>query len=514
MLWLNYPQRHSPPEMDSNIIRVLLVEDDEDDYVLINDLLSEVSGKKFDVEWTDDYDTGVEAIGTGRHDVCLLDYRLGERSGLDLLQQALVNDCMIPVIVLTGQDDQTVDLEAMRIGASDYLVKGQIDSTMLDRSIRYAISHKQMECHILESNRLASIGKLAAGMAHEINNPLTTVLGLSQLLVAKQLPEQVSEDLRIISSEAERAAKIVKNLLLFARKTDPEMRYLNVATVLNRAQELKVSDFKTKNIAIINEVPPDLPETMVDEQQLIQVFINILTNAEQACLEFQGRGQLLIKAEAAPDCIKISISDDGPGITPENLDVIFEPFYSTKEVGKGTGLGLSICYGIVRQHGGELWVESEPGNGATFHIRIPIVAQDGTKITLAQGPAPVSPVTKNLLVVDDEPNIGNLLARSLETQNYTVHVAEGGVDAVSRLASMDYDCILLDLKMPGMSGKELFHRIEASDQKAAEKVIFITGDTSDANTHEFITGLNNPVVLKPFQLDDICRQVQQMLEAD
>ena len=117
-------------------------------------------------------------------------------------------------------------------------------------------------------------------------------------------------------------------------------------------------------------------------------------------------------------------------------------------------------------------------------------------------------------MVDNEPNIGNLLARSLETQNSTVDLAEGGVDAVRRLASMNYDCILLDLKMPGMSGKELFHQIEASDQKAAAKVIFITGDTSDENTHEFITGLNNPVVLKPFQLDDICRQVQQMLEAD
>ena len=500
--------------METNNIRVLLVEDDEDDYVLIDDLLSEVPGKKFNVEWTDSYDTGIEAIGTGRHDVCLLDYRLGERSGLDLLHQALGTDCMIPVIVLTGQDDQAVDLEAMRIGASDYLVKGQIDSTMLDRSIRYAISHKEMECHILESSRLASIGKLAAGMAHEINNPLTTVLGLSQLLMAKQLPEQVSEDLKIISSEAERAAKIVKNLLLFARKTEPEMRYLDVATVLRRAQELKTSDFKAKNMTIINEIPPDLPGTMVDEQQLIQVFINILTNAEQACLESHGCGQLNIKAESSPEWIRISISDDGPGITPENLDVIFEPFYSTKEVGKGTGLGLSICYGIVRQHGGELWVESEPGNGSTFYIQIPIVAQDGTTPAPTLDPATVSTLTKHLLVVDDEPHLGNLLVRSLEMEHYTVDLAEGGVDAVRKLSSTDYDCILLDLKMPGMSGQELFHLIEASDQKAAGKVIFITGDTSDADTHEFITGLNNPVVLKPFQLDDICSQVQKMLEAD
>ena len=497
--------------MEANNIRVLLVEDDEDDYVLLKDLLSEVPGKKFDLDWTDGYDTGIEAIESRRHDVCLVDYRLGERSGLDLLRQALGNECMIPVIVLTGQDDQTVDLEAMQIGASDYLVKGQIDSTMLDRSIRYAITHKEMECHILESSRLASIGKLAAGMAHEINNPLTTVLGLSQLLMAKNLPESISQDLTIISSEAQRAAKIVKNLLLFARKTDPEMQYLDVASVLRRAQELKSSNFKAHNITVINDIPPTLPQTMVDEQQLIQVFINILTNAEQECFESHRGGQLYLKANSSPDWIKVSISDDGPGIPPENFDVIFEPFYSTKDVGKGTGLGLSICYGIIRQHGGELWAESEPGNGATFHVQIPIVDEEGR--TPAPGLEIVPPISKHLLVVDDEPHIGNLLVRSLEMEHYTVDLADGGEDAVRKLTSMDYDCILLDLKMPGMSGMELFRHIEASDQKAAKKVIFITGDTSDAQTHDFITDLKNPVVLKPFQLDDICRQVQKIVEA-
>ena len=495
-------------------IRVLLVEDDEDDYVLIKDLLSEIPGKKFDLEWTNDYDTGIDAIEAKRHDVCLLDYRLGERSGLDLLRQALVNECMIPVIVLTGQDDQTVDLEAMRIGASDYLVKGQIDSTMLDRSIRYAISHKEMECHILESSRLASIGKLAAGMAHEINNPLTIVLGLSQLLMAKNLPESISQDLTIISSEAQRAAKIVKNLLLFARKTDPEMQYLDVASILHRAQELKSSDFKANNIMVINNVPPTLPPTMVDEQQLMQVFINILTNAEQECFESHGGGQLCLKATSTPDWIKISISDDGPGLSPDNFDVIFEPFYSTKDVGKGTGLGLSICYGIVRQHGGELWAEGEPGNGATFHVQIPIVVPEGTTATPALEPETVSALSKHLLIVDDEPQIGKLLVRYLEMEHYTVDLADSCADAVRKLTSTDYDCILLDLKMPGMNGKELFHHIKSSDQKTAKKVTFITGDTSDQHTHDFITGLNNPVVLKPFQLDDICRQVQKMVEAD
>ena len=149
-------------------IRVLLIEDDEDDYVLIEDLLSAVPGKSFDFEWTYDYDAGIKAIESGRHDVCLLDYRLGDRNGLDLLRQVLGNGCNIPVILLTGQDDHYVDLEAMQIGAADYLFKGQINSTMLERSIRYAISHKQMEVQILETSRLASIRK--AGGRHGSRN--------------------------------------------------------------------------------------------------------------------------------------------------------------------------------------------------------------------------------------------------------------------------------------------------------------------------------------------------------
>jgi len=267
-----------------------LVEDDEDDYVLIKDLLSEVPGKSFNLEWTHDYDAGIEAIESERHDVCLLDYRLGDRNGLELMRQALGNGCKIPMILLTGQDDHSVDLEAMQMGAADYLLKGQIDSTMLERSIRYAISHKQMEMQLLETSRLASIGKLAAGMAHEINNPLTSVLGFAQLLMTKNIPDDIAGDLNIINAEAKRAAKIVQNLLLFARKTEPEMQYLDVTSLLNRVQELKSFDFKTNCISVINEVPPDLPRTMVDEHQLIQVFINILTNAEQECFASQGGG--------------------------------------------------------------------------------------------------------------------------------------------------------------------------------------------------------------------------------
>lgn len=500
--------------MQSGNIRVLLIEDDEDDYVLIEGLLSDVPGKRFDLEWTGNYDDGMEAIESQRHDVCLLDYRLGERNGLELLRHALGNGCGIPVIFLTGQDDHTIDLEAMQAGAADYLVKAQIDSTMLERSIRYSISQKQMEVQLLETNRLASIGKLAAGMAHEINNPLTSVLGFSQLIMAKALPDDIAADLNIINAEAKRASKIVQNLLLFARKTEPEMRYLDIASLLNRVQELKSFDFKSNSIRVINEVPPDLPRTLVDEHQLIQVFINILTNAEQECFASHGGGQLRIQATNSPNWIRVSISDDGPGISPEKISAIFEPFYTTKEVGRGTGLGLSICYGIIRQHGGELWAESEVGKGAVFHIELPIVLPADTSESIPVESPSAPTFAKHLLIVDDEPYIRDLLARSLEMRHYTVDLAEEGKEAFRKLKSMPYDCILLDLKMPGMNGKEVFQLIEESDQQVAKKVIFITGDASDPDTRDFIAKSKNPVVLKPFHLDDVCRQVFNVVEAN
>ena len=366
----------------------------------------------------------------------------------------------------------------------------------------------------LQSAKMAALGQLTGGVAHEINNPLTSVLGFSQLLMAKNIPDDIAEDLNIINAEAKRAAKIVQNLLLFARKTEPEMQYLDVTSLLNRVQELKSFDFKTNCISVINEVPPDLPWTMVDEHQLIQVFINILTNAEQECFASQGGGQLRIQATGSPNWIRISISDDGPGISPEKLNAIFEPFYTTKEVGKGTGLGLSICYGIIRQHGGELWAESELGKGASFHIELPIVLPvDTTEAPPLESPTAPA-FAKHVLVVDDEPHIRDLLARALEMQRYIVDLAEEGREAFRKLTSMSYDCILLDLKMPGMSGREVFQLMEESDPQVAKKVIFITGDASDPDTRDFIAMSSNPVVLKPLHLDDVCRQVLNVVQGD
>jgi two-component system NtrC family sensor kinase len=231
---------------------------------------------------------------------------------------------------------------------------------------------KQMEEQLMLTDRLASIGELASGIAHELNNPLTSVIGFSQLLLEEDLPENLKEDLGTIYSEAQRASAIVKNLLTFARKHAPMRQITQVNNILEDVLKLRAYEHKVNNIALEKNFAPDLPETMVDYFQMQQVFLNLIVNAESAMLEANGRGKLTITTSRKNHTIKVTIADNGPGIAKENLRRVFDPFFTTKEVGKGTGLGLSICHGIITGHGGRIYAEGEIKQGATFVVELPL----------------------------------------------------------------------------------------------------------------------------------------------
>ena len=235
---------------------------------------------------------------------------------------------------------------------------------------------QRMEQKIQLTGRLAAVGELAAGVAHELNNPLAAVQGFAQLLAERNdLDESMRGDVETIHKEAKRASKITSNLLSFARKHEPEKRFISINDALAQSVDLHAYRMRVNNIEISSDPDPDLPATMADTHQLQQVFVNLITNAEQAMTEAHGKGTLSIKTEAVDEVIRITFSDDGPGIPEENLTNIFDPFFTTKAVGKGTGLGLSICFGIVQQHGGHLHAGNEPGKGATFVVEIPIVSE-------------------------------------------------------------------------------------------------------------------------------------------
>jgi two-component system NtrC family sensor kinase len=369
---------------------------------------------------------------------------------------------------------------------------------------------KRTEERLHETARLASIGELAAGVAHEINNPLTSVQGYSEMVLSKNLPEEVSADIQTIYDEAQRAAKIVQNLLFFARKRNTEKQYLDLNSVLSRALEMKSYDFRVSNVDVVTDLAPGNHKTMVDEHQLVQVFLNILTNAEQAIHQEGAEGQIWVTTTGSDDYINITIKDDGPGMLPEDLGKIFEPFFTTKEVGQGTGLGLSISYGIIKQHDGDIWAESVEGEGTAFHITLPVVSPDNLDISDGFPLASAEQTTKHILVVDDEPQIRNLLAKYLESERYTVDLAEDGHEAWRKAANMDYDCILLDLKMPGMSGQELYNLIQEISEHLASKVVFVTGDTVSSGTQDFIAGTGNPVVVKPFRMEELLRTIHEL----
>jgi signal transduction histidine kinase len=231
----------------------------------------------------------------------------------------------------------------------------------------------QQKLHL--ADRLASVGEMVAGISHELNNPLTNILLMSQLLIEDEIPDGVKEELLLINKEAKRASSVVKNMLTFARKRDALKQPSQVNSIIADVMKLRAYEHRVNNIEIAMELDAGLPDILVDYFQIQQVFLNIILNAEQVMTECSGKGKLTVSSAQINGNISIKFADSGPGIKDGNMSHIFDPFFTTKEVGKGTGLGLSICYGIVRSHDGRIYAESEPGRGATFTVELPVLTK-------------------------------------------------------------------------------------------------------------------------------------------
>jgi signal transduction histidine kinase len=288
-----------------------------------------------------------------------------------------------PIVVLTGLNDETVGVEAVSEGAQDYLIKGQVDAQLLRRTIRYAIERKQAEererrlqMQLNLSNRLASLGLMVEGIAHEINNPLASVMGFAQMLMYEDMPENVREDVKIIGENAQRVGDIMTNLLAFARQQKLERTHVNVNDVVTEALEMRADALRGSNITVTTSLASELPATMADAILLQQAFLNLIINAETEMKLAHGRGNLLVETLLESDTIRVSFSDDGPGIPEANIAHVFDPFFSTRGVGQGRGLGLSVCYGIISDHSGRINVQSQPGKGAVFGVELPLVVEE------------------------------------------------------------------------------------------------------------------------------------------
>ena len=224
-----------------------------------------------------------------------------------------------------------------------------------------------------QPGRLAAIGELVSGVAHELNNPLSGIAGVSRAMTDRDLDPAAREELSIIRRETDRTIRIVRGLLDFARPgSGDRMVRMSINEAIGVALDLRRNELQMENITLVEDLEPDIPQVFGDPHELQQVVLNLAINAEHAMTGAAGAGRLLVKSESDRDVVRVIVSDSGPGIPPESLDRLFDPFFSTKDSGEGTGLGLSIAYGIIRNHSGNLWAESEPPHGATFYIELPI----------------------------------------------------------------------------------------------------------------------------------------------
>ena len=370
---------------------------------------------------------------------------------------------------------------------------------------------------LLQSEKMSSVGQLVSGVAHELNNPLTGIMGFAQLLLLSEMEEKPRRQVETIYAEADRASKIVANLLTFARRRRAQKEPANLNTLIERVLELLNYDLRVRNIETELELDPALPETMVDANQVQQVFLNIIINAEQAMRAADaGEGTLRIRSSREGSAVRVSFQDTGPGMNADTVRRIFDPFFTTKEAGEGTGLGLTISYGIIDEHGGRIWAESEADHGTTFLIELPIVAGVASRPAPPgrDAPAPVSAAraAKRILVVDDEDSIQRLLTGVLEMDGHDVQIASNGRDALSRIEQEAFDLVITDIKMPVMSGPDLYRRLSEARNPLARRVIFITGDTVAPDTRGFLQGVDNAVLQKPFRLRDVREAVREALE--
>ena len=379
--------------MADKLISILLIEDNPGDRRLISEMLAEASanepGIAFDVQYADRLQLAIEYLGQHRAEVILLDLGLPDSQGLDTLKRVYSEVPELPIVVLTGLNDELIGVQAVNKGAQDYLIKGQVDTHLLRRTIRYAIERKQAEererrlqLQLNLSSRLASLGLMVEGIAHEINNPLSSVIGFAQMLMYEDLPENIKNDVKMINDNAQRIADIMNNLLTFARQQNLQRTYININDIIRATLQMQAHSLESNNITVIPQLDPALPSTMADATLLQQAFLNLIINAETEMKQAHGKGSLLIKTTLISDTIQISFTDDGPGITEANLTHLFDPFFSTRGVGHGTGLGLSVCYGIINEHNGQIYVQSQPGKGAVFTVELPVVAE-GKRVEVA-----------------------------------------------------------------------------------------------------------------------------------
>jgi signal transduction histidine kinase/CheY-like chemotaxis protein len=368
---------------------------------------------------------------------------------------------------------------------------------------------------VRRAEKMSSLGQLIAGVAHELNNPLAVVVGYAQIMGKQQFAdEKTGKNMQKILHESERAAKIVRDLLAFARPCVPQLATTDINQLITELLEVREAELTAHNIRVAKKLAPHLPKTKADALQIEQVLTNLVSNAIHAMSGQTTPRVLTVSTEETGFLIRIAVADTGPGIPAELFGRIFDPFFTTKAPGKGTGLGLSISNTIMQEHRGKIWVQSEAGKGARFFVELPLVTCEEevkvrTPLTLHERPE-LPPSRHRLLIVDDEPGIRDVLQEILNGSGYEVDTAGNGNEALERITPGRYDVIISDLCMPEMDGEQFYAKVHDSQPVLAKRMVFVTGDTVSPKSRAFLEATGNRWLSKPFNISDVERVVRDL----
>lgn len=386
-------------------------------------------------------------------------------------------------------------------------------------SARDITESKQSERELAQKDKFTAMGQMMAGAAHELNNPLTAILGVSEIIRERATDEASRRHGEVILTQARRAASIVQNILDFARPSAQGMVKLRLDEIIREALLLHRTALTEKNITVQFHPPADMPLITGDKKLLTQIFLNIIINAEQAISSVRGHGLLKISFSRQDARLCVTIADDGPGISSEMIGKIFDPFFSTKRPGGGSGLGLTICHAVTKEHGGSIEVESVPGSGATFQVFFPVGMVEAQKNPQTDAPARKSPATvialldHTLLIVDDEESIREIVEEGLTARGMKVETAGSSEEALSRLASHSYDVVLSDLNLPGLPGGELFNRLRAQHGTTMPQFVFMTGDMLEPSALKQFGDAGARVLQKPFHIAALAKLLVELLQS-
>ena len=385
-----------------------------------------------------------------------------------------------------------------------------LERVQLFHKTRHAYDHLQLtQEQLLQSEKLRAMGQLVSGVAHELNNPLTAIVGYAELLQGDVLDPTQKDYVDKMLKQALRMQRLVQNLLSFARQRRPEKAHLDLRTVVEEALALRDFDIKRHGISAETSFAAGLPQIFGDAQQLEQVFLNIINNAMDAVLEGGTARHVNVRAFQDEGRLCVEVRDFGPGM--KDPSKVFDPFYTTKPVGRGTGLGLSICYGIVKEHGGELRAMNHPEGGAVFRVYLPVSAAPAA-IRVVEERKREQQLSGRILIVDDESAVRELEREVLTRSGAEVVVLSSGDEALARLELETFDAVVLDASLPGRwSGANIYRWIASNRPAAARNIILATSDITEAGIRTLIETQRVPCLSKPFQDHELVRILQTVM---